>query len=75
MRWEYESPQKKLFMVDGTNVWFYIHDDHAASRTKLKQSSDSRTPHAHHAAGDEMGKISKNVELIQAAEQRGGATA
>ncbi|MGH9756774.1 MAG: LolA family protein, partial [Candidatus Acidiferrales bacterium] len=23
MRWEYESPQQKLFLVDGANVWFY----------------------------------------------------
>ncbi|HSY58431.1 MAG TPA: outer membrane lipoprotein carrier protein LolA [Terriglobales bacterium] len=22
MRWDYESPEQKLFLVDGTNVWF-----------------------------------------------------
>ena len=44
MRWEYESPEQKLFIVDGTNVWFYIPADHTASRAKLKDSSDWRTP-------------------------------
>ena len=23
MRWEYDSPEKKLFLVDGKNTWFY----------------------------------------------------
>ena len=64
MRWEYESPQKKLFIVDGTNVWFYIPDDHTASRTKLKQSSDWRTPIALLADKADLGKICKNVELV-----------
>ena len=44
MRWDYESPEKKLFLVDGTNVWFYVPADHTASRAKLSQSSDWRTP-------------------------------
>jgi len=44
MRWEYESPQEKLFLVDGTNVWFYIPADRTASRAKLKESSDWRAP-------------------------------
>src|ERR1700689_2644802 len=44
MRWDYESPEKKLFLVDGKNVWFYIPADHTASRAKLSESSDWRTP-------------------------------
>src|SRR5580704_16277333 len=37
MRWEYESPEQKLFLVDGTNVWFYVPADHTASRAKFKE--------------------------------------
>jgi outer membrane lipoprotein carrier protein len=65
MRWEYESPQKKLFIVDGTNVWFYIPDDHTASRAKLKQSSDWRTPIALLAGNADLNKICKNIALVQ----------
>jgi len=44
MRWEYESPESKIFLVDGTNAWSYVPSDHSASRAKLKESSDWRTP-------------------------------
>lgn len=46
MRWDYESPSTKLFLIDGHNVWFYIPADHAASRTPVRQSADWRTPFA-----------------------------
>jgi outer membrane lipoprotein carrier protein len=74
MRWEYESPQKKLFIVDGTNVWSYIPDDHTASRTKLKQSSDWRTPIALLAEKADLGKICKNVELVDSAKSKSQST-
>ncbi len=44
MRWEYESPESKLFLVDGRNVWFYVPSDRTASRAKVQESSDWRTP-------------------------------
>jgi outer membrane lipoprotein-sorting protein len=69
MRWEYESPQKKLFIVDGTNVWFYIPDDHTASHAKLKQSSDWRTPIALLAGNADLNKICKNIALVPSADQ------
>src|ERR1700693_1523950 len=43
MRWEYESPEQKLFLVDGRNVWFYVPADRTVSRAAVKQSSDWRT--------------------------------
>lgn len=46
MRWDYESPQKKLFVVDSHHAWFYIPSDHAASRTSVRKSPDWRTPFA-----------------------------
>lgn len=46
MRWNYESPQSKLFLVDGHHVWFYIPADHSASRSSLRHSADWRTPFA-----------------------------
>jgi outer membrane lipoprotein carrier protein len=46
MRWDYESPSAKLFLIDGHNVWFYIPADHTASRTPVRESADWRTPFA-----------------------------
>src|SRR5277367_2272052 len=28
MRWEYESPEQKLFLTDGKTTWFYVPADH-----------------------------------------------
>lgn len=44
MRWDYDSPEAKMFLVDGKNVWYYVPADHTASRTSIKQSDDWRTP-------------------------------
>jgi outer membrane lipoprotein carrier protein len=46
MRWDYDAPEQKLFLVDGKHVWFYIPADRTASRSSLKKSEDWRTPFA-----------------------------
>jgi outer membrane lipoprotein carrier protein len=63
MRWEYESPQEKLFLVDGTNVWFYIPADHTASRAKLKESSDWRTPLALLTGKADLGRMCRSISF------------
>src|SRR5271154_5821312 len=60
MRWEYESPEQKLFLVDGANAWFYVPADHTASRAKLKESSDWRTPIALLAGSANLSKLCRN---------------
>jgi outer membrane lipoprotein carrier protein len=64
MRWEYESPERKLFLVDGTNVWLYIPADHTASRAKLKESSDWRTPLALLTGNTDLSRLCRAVELV-----------
>src|SRR2546421_2782087 len=44
MRWEYEAPEKNLFLVDGKTAWFYVPADHTATRVPAKMSTDWRTP-------------------------------
>src|SRR5713101_8313355 len=44
MRWEYESPDKNLFLVDGKSAWFYVPADHTVTKVPAKQSGDWRTP-------------------------------
>src|SRR5271170_1029185 len=64
MRWEYESPEQKLFIVDGTNVWFYVPADHTASRAKLKESSDWRTPLALLTGRADLSKLCRSIQLV-----------
>jgi outer membrane lipoprotein carrier protein len=64
MRWEYESPEQKLFVVDGTNVWFYVPADHTASRAKIAESSDWRTPLAFLTGKAELGRLCRSIEIV-----------
>jgi outer membrane lipoprotein carrier protein len=64
MRWDYESPEHKLFLVDGTNVWFYVPADRAASRSKLKESSDWRTPLALLVGKADLSRLCRTIEII-----------
>src|SRR5271156_1255290 len=64
MRWEYESPEQKLFIVDGTNVWFYVPADHTVSRAKIDESSDWRTPLAFLTGKTNLGRLCRNLEII-----------
>ncbi len=64
MRWEYESPEQKLFLVDGANAWFYVPADHTASRAKIRESSDWRTPLALLAAKTDLSKLCRQIELV-----------
>ena len=64
MRWEYESPEQKLFLVDGTSAWFYVPADHTASRAKMKESSDWRTPLALLAGKANLSELCHDVQLI-----------
>ena len=63
MRWEYESPEQKLFLVDGANAWFYVPADHTASRAKIRESSDWRTPLALLASKTDLSKLCRKIEL------------
>jgi outer membrane lipoprotein carrier protein len=65
MRWEYESPEQKLFIVDGANVWFYVPADRTASRAKMKESSDWRTPLALLAGKADLSKLCRRIESAE----------
>ena len=63
MRWEYESPEQKLFLVDAKDAWFYVPADHTASRAKVRESSDWRTPLALLAGKTDLSKLCRKIEL------------
>lgn len=71
MRWEYEAPEKKLFLVDGTNAWFYVPADRTASRAKVRESSDWRTPVALLAGKADLNELCRQVELVDPATAKG----
>jgi outer membrane lipoprotein-sorting protein len=42
MRWEYEKPEKNLFLVDGKFAWFVTPADHTVTKVAARQSEDWR---------------------------------
>src|ERR1700678_752388 len=44
MRWSYDSPPGKLFVLDGHFAWFYTPGDTQVSRAPAKQLDDLRSP-------------------------------
>ncbi len=44
MRWSYEVPAGKVFILDGKYAWFYSPGDPQAQRISAKQMDDLRTP-------------------------------
>jgi outer membrane lipoprotein carrier protein len=63
MRWEYESPEKDIFLVDGKNAWFYVPGDHTVMRVPAKQSSDWRTPLALLAGEMKVSRVCARVDF------------
>jgi len=63
MRWEYEAPEKDLFLVDGKTAWFYVPGDHTVTRVPAKQSADRRTPLALLAGEMKVSRVCARVEL------------
>ena len=61
MRWEYQSPEKNLFLVDGKNAWFYTPVDHTATRIPARQSDDWRTPLALLAGEGKLSRVCDRV--------------
>ena len=44
MRWSYDAPSGKLFVLDGKYAWFYTPGDAQVSRAPAKQLDDLRSP-------------------------------
>lgn len=63
MRWEYEAPEKDLFLVDGKTAWFYVPADRTATRVPAKQSEDWRTPLALLAGEMKVSRVCAHVDL------------
>jgi outer membrane lipoprotein carrier protein len=61
MRWEYQSPEKNLFLVDGKSAWFYVPADHTVTRVPAKDSADWRTPLALLAGEMKLSRICERI--------------
>jgi outer membrane lipoprotein carrier protein len=64
MRWDYDAPEKKLFIADGKTVWFYVPADRTVTRAPVKESSDWRTPLALLTGKADLSRLCSRVDLL-----------
>jgi outer membrane lipoprotein carrier protein len=62
MRWDYNSPQGKLFVSDGKFLWLYTPSNHQVEKMKIKESDDMRAPLAFLLGKLHFDKEFRNVE-------------
>jgi outer membrane lipoprotein carrier protein len=43
-RWEYASPERKLFVSDGKNVFFHVYGEKNATTSSIKENADPQIP-------------------------------
>lgn len=67
MRWQYESPERKLFISDGKTVWFYVPSDHTVTRSPIRKSTDWRTPLALLTGNTKLSHLCGQIDLVNQA--------
>ncbi len=65
MRWEYESPEQKLFVADGKTAWFYVPADRTVTRARMKESTDWRTPLALLTGKAKLSRLCGRIDLAE----------
>jgi outer membrane lipoprotein carrier protein len=65
MRWDYQSPENNVFVVDGKNAWFYVPADHTVTRVPAKKSTDWRTPLALLAGEMKVSRICNRIGFAE----------
>lgn len=43
-RWDYTAPERKLFVSDGKNVFFYVYGEKNATSSSIKETTDPQIP-------------------------------
>jgi outer membrane lipoprotein carrier protein len=67
MRWDYNSPVGKVFLLDGKYGWFYKPGDPQVQRIPAKELDDLRSPLRFLLGHTELEKEMSNLELAPAA--------
>ncbi|NBO63568.1 MAG: outer membrane lipoprotein carrier protein LolA [Acidobacteria bacterium] len=72
MRWDYDGPEKKLYLSDGKSVYEYVSTDGYATRMSLRESDDWRAPFAFLLGRGNLRNDFKRIELDAESPARAG---
>lgn len=68
MKWEYDSPAGKIFLLDGKYAWFYTPGAPQVQRMAAKQLNDLRSPLRYLLGHTELEKEFVNLSMAPAAD-------
>jgi len=74
MRWEYESPESKLFITDGKIAWFYVPADRTVTRAPMRESADWRTPLALLTGKAKLSQLCAQIDVADGPSPTAGHT-
>jgi chaperone LolA len=63
-RWDYEYPEKKIFLSDGKNIYFFVFGQRQASRASLKESRDPQIPFLFLLGRGNLRRDFSRIELV-----------
>lgn len=72
MRWDYYSPEPKLYVSDGRVIIEYVPSERFATRTKVKEASDMRAPFMFLLGRGDMRRDFSRIETLREAPARAG---
>lgn len=72
MRWDYSSPEPKLYVSDGRMIYEYVPSERVATRSKVKESSDMRAPFMFLLGRGDLRRDFRRIEMIGEAPARAG---
>ncbi len=72
MRWDYTSPEAKLFISDGKTLYEYVPAEKYASKSSIRDSGDMRAPFAFLLGRGNLRRDFKTIEFSKEAPARAG---
>ncbi|MGH9801917.1 MAG: outer membrane lipoprotein chaperone LolA [Blastocatellia bacterium] len=72
MRWDYTSPEAKLFISDGKSLYEYVPAEKYASKSSIKDSGDMRAPFAFLLGRGNLRRDFKKIEFAKETPARAG---
>ena len=65
-RWDYSEPERKLFVSDGKNVFFYVFGERHATKSAIKESVDPQIPFLFLLGRGNLRRDFSRIELVSA---------
>ncbi len=72
MRWDYTTPEAKLYLSDGKWVYEYLPAERLATRARVKETNDLRAPFMFLLGRGNLRRDFKHIELLNESPVRAG---